>query len=253
MRQKIHNQLSNQPNSQNQPIGKDEKTNGKVSASDPSDYEYKSKVKLFKKRIIFNLSAFTFFAIFISATYFFGQNAISENESDIRNLNARIADLTNKSGDIESRINEVKKYNKIWTSADEKRKNPGKIKISDINDRFNLVAAKYNLSLPKITIAAPEALKGSAYDNESFEVQLVNCTIEFKSLTDRVAINFVNDFLGGIPGYVVISSLEIKKNKKEAISDADLAEIKAGTNLGLVSSRAAFSWYFLKDKPQATK
>lgn len=251
MRQKLE-QLTNKITNKNQLIGNDQ-LGARISTPDTKDYDYKSKVKRLKKRIIFNLATFAFFAIFILVTYYFGQNAINENESDIRNLNVKIADLTNKSGNIESRISEVKKYNKIWTSADETRKNPGNIKIAEINDKFNNVAGKYNLSSPKISIAPPETLKGSVYDNQSFEVQLVNFTIDFQSLTDRIAINFVNDFLRTIPGYVVISSLEIKKNKKEAISDADLEEIKAGKNLGLVSSKVAFSWYFLKDKPQVAK
>lgn len=210
--------------------------------------EYKAKIKRLKNRIIFNLSTSLFFLIFLIATLFYSQKSSEDNARDISDLNSKISELKNKSSNIESRVNEVKKYKQIWDKIDENKKNFSNLRIVDVNDNFNSLADKFGLASPTITMSAPEVLKDGVYNRQSLEVQLVNCTINFQSLTDRNAIDFMNVFMKTVPGYVIINNVSIKKSRKEGYSETDLVDISTGKMSRLTTTKVSFSWYFLKNK-----
>lgn len=219
-----------------------------VTSPTTKNSAYVKKVSSLKHKIIFHICCFSALVIAIVMIIFYGQYAMQNSDEDIRNLNVQIADLTNKSNNIEAKISDARKYKQIWMNASQNNKDFNGIKISDISDKFKIIADQYNLSKPSISISAPETLKDGIYNRQVLDVNLVNCVANFEALTDKIAIDFINNFTSTLPGYVIISDVQIKKIKKEGYSDEDLMDISTGKISGLTSAKVDFSWYFLKLK-----
>ncbi len=214
--------------------------------------EYNQKIHKFKRRIIFNACTSIFFIIFIVATVLYSGYLAENNTSDINYLNSKISELRNKSSNIESRVNDVKKYKQIWMKVSEKKKDFIGIKIVDFSNDFENLAKKYNLSVPTISLSPPEILKDSVYNRPTLEVQLVTGAITFNALTDRIAMDFVNEFTSSLPGYIVVHNISIKKSKKEGYSESELMDISVGKFSGIANTKLDFAWYSLKNKAQPT-
>ncbi len=216
----------------------------------PETDPYRKKIANFKKRIIFHLSAFLTIIIIIIAFSFYDTIYQKNNAEQIVNMKTQISDLKIKSADIEIKINNAKKFKQLWIAASSKKKDFSGIKIADVNNNFNSLAKKYDITKPSITISAPKILKNGIYKLQTLDVNLVNFNISFDSLTDESALNFINNFTDSLPGYTIISNLAIKKSRKAGYSKKELVEISNGKFPNLISSKVSFSWYFLKRKPK---
>ncbi len=232
---------------------KNQDTENKIPQKAPESDPYRKKIINLKKRIIFGLSTLFITLIVIFAFNFYDKKANENNAEQISTIEAQINDLRTKSAGTEAKINDAKKFKRLWTNASDKKKNFNGIKVADITDDFNSMAEKEDISKPLITLSVPEVLKNTTYQLETIDVNLINCTMNFEALTDRAALDFINNFISKLPGYVVINELSIKKTKKEGYSDQDLIDISNGKFPSLISSKVSFSWYFLKRKPKQIK
>ena len=210
---------------------------------------YNKKILSLRRKITVNAAVSAFIIILIIAAVFVNSIITKGNDEDIEIVNTKINELKTKSANIETRIIEVKTYRQVWANANTKTKNFDGVKIADVNSSFNLLAEKYGIGKPTINISVPEILKGGIYDRQVLDVNLINCTINFDSTTDKVAIDFIDNFLSSLPGYTTINDLSITKGKKDGYGDIDLLDISTGKIAGLTSVKTSFSWYFLKRKP----
>jgi len=211
---------------------------------------YQKKIAALKKKIIFGLSLFVMIVIIIFSFNFYDTKLQSNHIKELSAIENRASDLQMKISGSEEKSNETKKYKKLWVAASSKKKDFNGIKIADINSNFDSLAKKYNISEPVITISVPEVLSGGIYQLKNLEVNLVNCSITFNSLTDRLALDFINNFIDNLPGYIIINDLSIKKGKKESYTEEELIDISNGKFPSLISTRISFSWHFLKRKPK---
>ncbi|EFK95015.1 hypothetical protein LDC_2973 [sediment metagenome] len=225
----------------------DNKAEPKTTVIDP----YNKKIINFKKRIIFALTAFAIILAVMLAFNFYG-NASKENDAEqIAIIEGQISDLRNKSAGTEAKINDAKKFKLLWMNANKQKKNFDGIKVADITNDFNSLAEKNNITKHSITLSVPDVLKEGVYKLQTLDVNLINCSMSFDALTDREALDFIESFISGLPGYVVINDLSIKKTRKEGYSSQDLVDISSGKFPNLISGKVNFSWYFLKRKPKS--
>ncbi len=211
---------------------------------------YQKKINHLKKQIVFGLSVFAVIVVIITSFNFYDTLSQENHAEEISIIETEISDLKMKISGSEEKINDTKKYKQLWISANDKKKDFNGIKIADINNNFNSLAQQYKISEPTITISVPEVLTNGIYQLQTLDANLINCNISFNALTDRLALDFINDFIDDLPGYVIINDLTIKKNKKEGYNDQELTDISNGKFPGLVSTKISFSWYFLKRKPK---
>ncbi len=211
---------------------------------------YQKKIIALKKKIIFSLSIFATIVVIIFSFNLYDTKHQSGHVEELSSIKNAINDLQLKIAGSEEKSNETKKYNTLWVAANDKKKDFNGIKIADINSNFDSLAKKYSISEPTITISVPETLSDGIYQLQNLEVNLINCNISFKSLTDRLALDFINDFTDDLPGYIIINDLSIKKDKKEGYTEQELIDISNGKFPSLVSNRISFSWYFFRRKPK---
>ncbi len=220
------------------------------SAADNADVKsraYQKKIIGLKSKIVFGFSIAGFLLVALLSIWFYSRNLSQKNINELNSVDKRIEDLKNESNNIEAKIKDAKKYKQVWAEVDSKKKEFDGIKISDLNEKLKNLADQYEVSAA-INISIPEILTGGAYDRQSLEVHLVNCTITLTALTDKAALDFLQSFLDTLPGYKIVSDLSIKKTKKDGYGISDLIEVSNGKSKGLVSGKVSLSWYFLKHK-----
>lgn len=214
---------------------------------------YRQKILNFKKRIIFGVSTFGVLLVFIFSFNFYDRKTQDGDSEQIASMETQINDLRNRASGTEAKINDAKKFKRLWTNASDRKKNFNGIKVVEVTNDFNSLAEKNDISKPSITLSVPEVLKNGVYQLETLDVNLINCTITFEALTDRSALDFIDSFVNSLPGYVVMSDLSIKKSKKESYNEQELVDISNGKFPNLISGKATFSWHFLKRKPKQIK
>lgn len=211
------------------------------------DSSSKRKVSLIKKKIIVNVIIAVIFIVLIGVTYSYCKFLQEDNDIKLKQITQYIADLKNNTLNLETKINEGKKYKELWKSISEKKRNFDGVKVDEVNKKFNSLADSYNILNPVINIGVPEKLAGGIYNRKSVEVFLSGITMEFRALDDSRAMAFIKEFIDNLPGYIVVNNFYISKTKD--YNDDDLVDISLGkfNNLA-VNVKFGFSWYVLKKK-----
>lgn len=204
------------------------------------------KIQYLRKKIITNLSILGALLAIFAAALFYNIHARSALEGKVSEIKNEASQFKSQALELESKNNELTKYIELWRSISKEKKNTSGIKMDDVNVRLKTVAEKYVISSPNIKITLPETMKGGVFKRATVNILLTNVSLNFFAATDARALMFINEFTNSLPGYVVITSLTIKKDKK--YTDGDLVGISTGNSAGSVSGKVDFAWYLCKKK-----
>ena len=214
----------------------------------PHNNAYQKKVAYLKHKIVLSVIITALLSICVAGLVIYRTKTQNHHNLDILDLESQINDLKKKSADIETMVRDAKRFKLLWNNTDAKKKDFTEIKISNINDAFVSLTKEYNVSKPSIKISVPEVLSGGVWKTQDLDVALINFNITFDALTDKMAIDFLRDFIKIFPGYVIVSNFEVKRGTKGGYSDDALVRISNGEFSGLVACKIDFSWYYLKPK-----
>ncbi len=205
-----------------------------------------------RKKIIFNVAISAGSVALFCACILYNSHKNSQLKKESETIAIETSQIQSQAEELQSKTLDIKKYLAIWGNLDEKKKSTNGIKIDEINSLLSSNAIKYNISSPVIKVTLPETLSNGIFNTTTIITSFANIDLTFSALDDRRALSFVNDFTNSLPGYVVINSLEIKKDK--SYSDEQLIAISTGKGSGLVEGKTTFSWYAFKDKkPKASE
>lgn len=209
------------------------------------------KILKLRKKIIVSFSVvgvlFLVFVAIILLTYYEKKDATAKVEL----IKSDIAQIENQISELEIKIVEIKKYQGLWKSLSGNKKNTAGIKMDEINSSLALVAEKYAIFDPVIKVALPETLKDGIFKRSTVSVLSTNVSLSFSAADDVMALSFVTEFINSIPGYVVVTNMEIRKSK--SYTDKDLIEISSGKNSAAVSGKLDFVWYAYKEKSESER
>jgi hypothetical protein len=200
-----------------------------------------------KKRIITNaVTSVACLAIFAGCV-FYNIHKNQQIKKELETIASEAAQIEAQTIELKDKTLDVKKHIATWQKLDEKKKSTNGILKSDEIDKILLKSAeKYNISDPIIKISFPENLSDGIFSLSTITVLSSTVTINFKSVDDVRALGFVNDFINSLPGYVVVSGFELKKDK--SYSNEDLIAISSGKEVAAVSGNINFFWYSFKNK-----
>ncbi len=209
------------------------------------------KILKLRKKIIASFSVagilFLAFVAIIFLSYYEKKSAVAKVEL----IKSDTAQIENQISELETKTVEIKKYQGLWKNLSGNKKNTAGIKMDEINSNLALVAEKYSIFDPVIKVALPETLKDGVFKRATVSVLSTNVSLSFSSADDVMAISFVTEFLNSIPGYVVVTNLELRKSK--SYTDKDLIEISSGKNSAAVNGKVDFFWYAYKEKSELEK
>jgi hypothetical protein len=203
-----------------------------------------------KKNITsFSISGALFFILALGIFYNFYKK--SSLEAKISKINSEASQIKNETAELESKAIELKKYRLLWNNLTDGKKSTNGIKMDEINAKLTSIAEKYTIISPLIKVTLPETLNGGLFDRSKINVLSTTVNLNFRAIDDVKALSFIVEFIESLPGYPVITNLQIKKDK--SYTNDDLIALSSGKGGGAVSGKVDFFWYAFKNKETENK
>jgi hypothetical protein len=146
--------------------------------------------------------------------------------------------------DTEAKINEVLKAKEIWHKVKSSRRDG--LKIDSIKQIIDALRVKYHLTgAINITISAPTVIK-NAIKSESTQIVSSNVRLSVSAMTDVFVLQFLEELLATVPGYLTIISLNLDRNNT-AITEGLLDNMSRKISTPLVTMEVEFLWRDFND------
>lgn len=205
-----------------------------------------------RKKNIINLSISGVLLLIFGGGVFYDIHQRNNLQSKVDKIKAETLQIQNEATDLQSKAAELSKYKQLWTKISDNKKITNGIKMDEVNAKMTSIAEKYSILPPAIKVTLPETLKDGLFDRSGIIVLLSTVNITFNAASDTRALSFISEFIESLPGYTVITNLQIKKTKD--YSNQDLIDLSSGKSSGAVSGNIDFYWYAFKAKEaSATK
>ena len=204
------------------------------------------KIQKLRRIIFINITTSIVLIAAFASIFFYILNLGIKSEQNAQKIRTETIALKARSVELEGKIKEAKKYQEIWKTIDKNKKNTQVIKIDDINKILNDIAQKHNVLSPKIQIILPVALNDGVFKRSSINTLYATGSLSFRTIDDITAMEFIQDFISQLPGHIVLTSTELRKEKN--YSSQDLVDLSKGISSGNVLAQLNFSWYSYRDK-----
>lgn len=205
-----------------------------------------TKIKKLRRNIIINISATVILAIILGCVIFYLINRENSIKSEIQKIKVNTVGVRIRTGELESKISDTKKYKEIWKIVAENKKSDRGIKMDEVNNVLNSLTEKYNIYNSSIQVPLPEVLNSGIFSRKSLNVLHSTSTMSFDTISDVRANAFMAELMDKLPGYIIINSITIKKIK--TYSSSDLVSISSGITNPSVSVKIVFDWYVYNKK-----
>lgn len=204
------------------------------------------KTQQLRRKIAINFiaSAALLAAAAIVAFYISNKQKYSDQEIDQIHREASI--IRGQTQELESQTNQARKYKETWKTLSDNKKSTRGIKMDDVNKIIGNLTEKYNLYSPSIQVVLPENLDAGVFQRKTINVSYSSGTLSFDALSDVKALAFISEFFNKLPGYTVISSIEMTKSRK--YTQEDFINISLGKNPSILKVKVLFAWYIFHEK-----
>lgn len=211
------------------------------------------KLKKLRRNITANATGAAILLFFLAILIFYLIENKSRKEEEIQRIKSETIQNKSQIIELESKINEAKKYKEIYKTIDDSKKSSKGIKMDEVNSNMAELAMKYNISAQTLQALLPEKLEGQLANLKTVELLYTTGSLSFSAIDDLRAAAFIREFFSTVPGYTVITDLNLSKTK--VYSNEDLVAISNGQPVAAISVKISFAWYVYKgkDKPVENK
>lgn len=204
------------------------------------------KIQRLRRNIAINLGASAFLVLVAIGVFLYITNKQDSGMLEVTKIHNETSEIRSQSQELESQTKDARKYKDIWKILGDNKKNTQGIKMEDVNGSLTSLAEKYSIYVPTIQVLLPENLESGIFQRKTLSVSHSSGTISFEALSDVKALSFINEFFSRLPGYTVISTIEINKIRK--YTPEDYINISLGKNPAILRVKIVFSWYTYHDK-----
>jgi len=203
------------------------------------------KINKLKKQLTISLALTMIMLSLIGSLIFMYFYLNSTFLSQYDNIIMEIANIKNRTSEIEKKSLENKKYMQLWSQINESKKSMIGIKVEDMKKIIDNLAEKYSISNTTFKVSVPENYSPSVYKNETISILYTIVELTYNSYHDVKAIQFANEVMNNIHGYPIVTKFEIFKDKDYVVKD--YFDISTGKIFGSIRSKLVFSWYVYKE------
>ncbi|NSM56168.1 hypothetical protein HET73_00365 [Wolbachia endosymbiont of Atemnus politus] len=173
------------------------------------------------------VGSLTYIVIYNKRVYSKNQNAVDE----IRSINLQITEAQKKEVILNKNLN-------LWKKISSSNLHNSRY-IANLNFELSKLYKKYYILEPEISISIPEEVELHS-KSERTKVIKSEVTLSFSSISDKHIFLFLQS-IPGLPGYVVIKSLVL--NKERNIDTVTMNQILNGNMIEIVRANIVFDWY----------
>jgi len=142
------------------------------------------KITKLRRNITANATGTAFLLFFLSVLVFYFLNNKSKKEKEIQAIKSDTVTVKGEIVELESKINEAKKYKEIYKTIDESKKSTKGIKMDEINNNLGSLAQKYNIYLPNFQALLPVKVEGQLENLKTVELLYTTGTLTFSAIDD---------------------------------------------------------------------
>lgn len=165
---------------------------------------------------------------------------------EVSKINLETSIIKSQAQELESQTKDARKYKEVWKIIGDNKKNTQGIKMDEVNGSLQALAEKYSIFAPSLQVLVPENLESGVFQRKTLAISHTSGTLSLEALSDVKALAFINEFFSALPGYIVISGVDMNKNHKYL--PEDFVNISLGKNPSILKVKVTFSWYVLHDK-----
>ncbi len=204
------------------------------------------KKESLNRSIIINFSFCAALAALVGFIVFFTSSQNDKANQEIIKIRSQAANMKEQVIELESQVNDAKKYKEIWKSISPRKKSTEGIKMEEVNKSLEFFAQKYAIRGQQIQILLPENLNGGPFERKTVNIIYSSGTLNFNAASDVAAFSFMKDFFDSLPGYIVITNVDLTKGRK--YTNADYVNISLGKDPEVLKVKITFAWYAYRDK-----
>lgn len=204
------------------------------------------KIQRLHRNIVINLIASGALVVIAIGVFLYITNKQDSSQIEVNKIHNETSEIRSQSQELESQTKDARKYKDIWKVLSENKKSTQGIKMDEVNSSLASLAEKYSIYNPSIQVLLPETLETGVFQRKTLSVSYSSGTLSFEALSDVKALSFINEFFSKLPGYTVISTIEMGKLRKYAPDD--YVNISLGKNPGILKVKVNFSWYVYHEK-----
>ncbi len=199
-----------------------------------------------QKKIAINLIISGVLLIVISVGVIFNIRQRQALTQRVEMIRSEAALIQNRTQTLQNRSVEIKRYTDLWQKIDQKKRNVTGIKMDELNANIGFFADRYGIKDHSIKVALPEQMKDGSFNRATVNVFFTTVTLEFNAPDDLRALYFIKGLVDSLPGYVVITSMYVKKTGE--YTPELLSAISTGSGSGIIKGNVNFVWYAYKEK-----
>ena len=204
------------------------------------------KLAKLKFKIIAELIVLAVVLLLIGIVFLITNSTEKRAKKEIKEINAKINTVQEKTNEFESKLHEINKYSLIFDNLDKKFRSTREIKISEANEIISKTKDRNNIAGLSVKINIPEKSEKKTHSRDRIVTYVTKGSIDFGAMQDIDALNFINDLQNSLPGYLIITDVDLKK-AKEKITNEDLVAISRGEDVKIIEGKIKFIWYFHYD------
>ena len=204
------------------------------------------KIQRLRRNITINFTASAILIAIAVAIVLYIFNKQDYSDLEVKKIRNEAIAIKSQAKELESQTNEARKYKEVWKVLSDNKKSTQGIKMDEVNSLLDGLATKYNIFNSSIQVLLPENLDVGIFQRKTINVSYSSGTLAFETLSDVKALNFMSEFFNKLPGYTIISSIEIGRSRKYTYDD--FVNISLGKNPGIIKVKIIFAWYVFHEK-----
>lgn len=174
------------------------------------------------------------------------QNAeIKKLEKKEHSFKIRSNELESRYKNFDSRKSEIKEAFSTWLKLQKRDEGFEGLRISYIQEIFDVMEEKHQLNQLDINMSKPEILSGT-YNAVNIGVQASEIRMRIKAYSDIQILFFIYDLLRSVPGYIDITSFSMKRDF--VLNNTTYLKLAEDEFFSPVSAELIFVWHELKSK-----
>lgn len=206
------------------------------------------KEKQLKKKIMVESGMLAAFLVFLGVVAFICASISSSMNDDKNKIQGTNSSLMAENNSLQDHIKKASTSIEIFQVVSKSKgtemdnysinREIGKKVFTGLKDRYHLSLTGNN-AFNQIADLTDEQFK-----KKTAQVVASDADMNFQSVSDEIAFKFIRDLYKNLPGFTVITSLQL--NKQSELSSQSLVDLGAGKFPSLVTTTLKFKWIGLK-------
>lgn len=204
------------------------------------------KVQQTHKRLIIELLIYLVVVVLGAAACFFMSGQLEQSKKKVERVESQVDKLKQKIRLSDVTNVEFAEAVRKWQSLSPEAKKLTGLRINDAKDMVDYFKEAYELYGVSTSFSKPQELSDKAFKKDTLSTVYSEVSVNFSSVSDAHAFNFVHALEQYFPGYIQVTSFSLSRNQD--LTQDIFYNIVAGEQIPTVTATLVFKWWDFKER-----